>query len=239
MDLIKERAKDLTTAIVSPCLSAGPGVVKDNGTLAGCFFARENDADSSDYSESNVRYLSRYSLLQMYDSHRNALLSTMEQEGSNPGDIFELLAGWDIHTGGDYRCFDMFYTEKAAKDGQAEKPIGKTTKYTADLKKQKKTQFLLPNTPTAITRAQCVRKILNFKGAGSGIIHRAICADEAINGVGGIGGVRKLVQLESSKEMLFRDENVEFDGTYSPVNVFVFRIVFMTTLPYCISRSER
>lgn len=49
-------------------------------------------------------------------------------------------------------------------------------------------------------------------GAGSGAIYRAICADEAIDGEGGIGGVRKLVQLESSKELLFRDEDLEFEG---------------------------
>jgi len=49
-------------------------------------------------------------------------------------------------------------------------------------------------------------------GAGSGIIHRAICSDEAINGVGGIGGVRKLVQLESSQDMLHRDDSIEFEG---------------------------
>ena len=44
-------------------------------------------------------------------------------------------------------------------------------------------------------------------GSGPGYIHRAICADEAFDGVGGIGGVRKLVQLDASKEMLHRDEN--------------------------------
>ena len=49
-------------------------------------------------------------------------------------------------------------------------------------------------------------------GAGSGTIHRAICSDEAINGIGGIGGVRKLVQLDSSTGMLFRDENLNFLG---------------------------
>ena len=42
-------------------------------------------------------------------------------------------------------------------------------------------------------------------GAGAGHIHRAICADEAIMGEGGIGGVRKLVQLDSAKDMLNRD----------------------------------
>ena len=42
-------------------------------------------------------------------------------------------------------------------------------------------------------------------GSGPGYIHRAICADDAFDGPGGIGGVRKLVQLDSSKEMLNRD----------------------------------
>ena len=42
-------------------------------------------------------------------------------------------------------------------------------------------------------------------GAGAGHVHRAICADEAIMGEGGIGGVRKLVQLDSAKDMLNRD----------------------------------
>jgi NADH dehydrogenase [ubiquinone] 1 alpha subcomplex assembly factor 5 len=49
-------------------------------------------------------------------------------------------------------------------------------------------------------------------GAGPGYIYRAICADEAFDGVGGIGGVRKLVQLDASEEMLHRDENVPVDG---------------------------
>lgn len=42
-------------------------------------------------------------------------------------------------------------------------------------------------------------------GSGPGYIHRAICADDAFDGPGGIGGVRKLVQLDSSNEMLNRD----------------------------------
>ena len=49
-------------------------------------------------------------------------------------------------------------------------------------------------------------------GAGAGHIHRAICADEAIMGEGGIGGVRKLVQLDSAREMLQRDANKSFAG---------------------------
>jgi NADH dehydrogenase [ubiquinone] 1 alpha subcomplex assembly factor 5 len=49
-------------------------------------------------------------------------------------------------------------------------------------------------------------------GSGPGYIYRAICADDAIEGAGGIGGVRKLVQLDSSKEMLHRDAHEEFQG---------------------------
>ncbi|KAI2501900.1 methyltransferase domain-containing protein [Fragilaria crotonensis] len=49
-------------------------------------------------------------------------------------------------------------------------------------------------------------------GAGPGILHRLICSDEAFDGVGGIGGIRKLVQLDSSSIMLHRDENVQVDG---------------------------
>lgn len=49
-------------------------------------------------------------------------------------------------------------------------------------------------------------------GSGPGYIYKAICADDAIDGVGGIGGVRKLVQLESSKELLHRDADQNFEG---------------------------
>jgi len=49
-------------------------------------------------------------------------------------------------------------------------------------------------------------------GAGCGHVHRAICADAAIDGMGGIGGVRKLVQLESAHDMLHRDDEDEFEG---------------------------
>ena len=45
-------------------------------------------------------------------------------------------------------------------------------------------------------------------GSGPGYIHRAICADDAFDGPGGIGGVRKLVQLDSSEGMLHRDVGI-------------------------------
>lgn len=68
-------------------------------------------------------------------------------------------------------------------------------------------------------------------GSGNGHLHRAICADDALPlqqqdddtsnsdvssqsfvPLGGIGGVRKLVQVDSSKGMLFRDQQVEVEG---------------------------
>eukprot|EP00977_Amphora_coffeiformis_P004640 scaffold1000_cov166-Amphora_coffeaeformis.AAC.30 len=50
-------------------------------------------------------------------------------------------------------------------------------------------------------------------GAGAGHVYRAICADDAITGEGGIGGVRKLVQLDSAKNMLNRDADKVGDTT--------------------------
>ena len=41
-------------------------------------------------------------------------------------------------------------------------------------------------------------------GAGAGHIYRAICAEESFEGVGGIGGVRKLVQMDSCEAALMR-----------------------------------
>ena len=50
-------------------------------------------------------------------------------------------------------------------------------------------------------------------GSGPGFLHQAICADEAFSGVGGIGGIRKLVQIDSNHAMLQRDEHeVQFEG---------------------------
>lgn len=51
-------------------------------------------------------------------------------------------------------------------------------------------------------------------GAGAGYVHRAICSEEAIQGSGGgIGGVLKMVQLDSSAEMLHRDEDIPIEGS--------------------------
>jgi SAM-dependent methyltransferase len=51
-------------------------------------------------------------------------------------------------------------------------------------------------------------------GAGSGYIYQAICSDDAFGGQGGIGGVRKLVQLDSSEVFLRRDEHEALDGSH-------------------------
>lgn len=42
-------------------------------------------------------------------------------------------------------------------------------------------------------------------GAGAGYIHRALNAVQSWDGTGAMGGVRKLVQLDSSRDMIFRD----------------------------------
>jgi len=49
-------------------------------------------------------------------------------------------------------------------------------------------------------------------GAGPGYIHQAICSDDAFVGQGGIGGVRKLVQIDSSDMLLHRDEYEQVQG---------------------------
>ena len=53
-----------------------------------------------------------------------------------------------------------------------------------------------------------------FIGAGPGYIYRAICSDDAFDGEGGIGGVRKLVQMDSSEVMLHRDEAIPVEGAH-------------------------
>eukprot|EP00586_Coscinodiscus_wailesii_P010980 CAMPEP_0172516834 /NCGR_PEP_ID=MMETSP1066-20121228/279514_1 /TAXON_ID=671091 /ORGANISM="Coscinodiscus wailesii, Strain CCMP2513" /LENGTH=393 /DNA_ID=CAMNT_0013298495 /DNA_START=150 /DNA_END=1331 /DNA_ORIENTATION=+ len=49
-------------------------------------------------------------------------------------------------------------------------------------------------------------------GAGAGHVYRAICAEDGLEGVGGMGGIRKLVQLDSSEEMLYRDKDRKVKG---------------------------
>lgn len=56
-------------------------------------------------------------------------------------------------------------------------------------------------------------------GAGSGHIYRAICANDALEGYdtepfGGIGGVRKLVQLDASHTLLHRDADLPVEGSH-------------------------
>ena len=69
-------------------------------------------------------------------------------------------------------------------------------------------------------------------GAGAGYIHRAICADDAVQGQGGIGGVVKLVQLDSAEEMLRRDETL--DNVPGLDRCSTYRLVAdeETTLPF-------
>ena len=51
-------------------------------------------------------------------------------------------------------------------------------------------------------------------GAGPGYIYRAICSDDAFDGEGGIGGVRKLVQIDSSELMLQEGEEIPVEGSH-------------------------
>ncbi|KAL3937531.1 MAG: hypothetical protein SGARI_002088, partial [Bacillariaceae sp.] len=48
-------------------------------------------------------------------------------------------------------------------------------------------------------------------GSGAGHIYRTISSDEAFDGQGGIGGVRKMVLLDSSNGMLHVDDDVPLD----------------------------
>jgi NADH dehydrogenase [ubiquinone] 1 alpha subcomplex assembly factor 5 len=56
-------------------------------------------------------------------------------------------------------------------------------------------------------------------GSGSGYLYRAICADDALEAysdepTGGIGGVRKLVELDAAEEQLHRDADQAVDGSH-------------------------
>ncbi|KAG7349494.1 methyltransferase domain containing protein [Nitzschia inconspicua] len=48
-------------------------------------------------------------------------------------------------------------------------------------------------------------------GSGVGHLYNAISADDAFEGVGGIGGIRKMVQLDSSYEMLHADDDIPLE----------------------------
>jgi NADH dehydrogenase [ubiquinone] 1 alpha subcomplex assembly factor 5 len=50
-------------------------------------------------------------------------------------------------------------------------------------------------------------------GSESGLLRRAICADEALRGEGGIGGILNLVQVESSEALLHRDDSIPVEGS--------------------------
>lgn len=56
-------------------------------------------------------------------------------------------------------------------------------------------------------------------GSGSGHVYRAVCADDALEKyddapTGGIGGIRKLVQLDSCESVLHRDADIPVDGAH-------------------------
>ena len=51
-------------------------------------------------------------------------------------------------------------------------------------------------------------------GAGSGQIYRAVCSDDAFEGEGGIGGIRKMVLLDSSDGMLHSNNDELIEGAH-------------------------
>ena len=51
-------------------------------------------------------------------------------------------------------------------------------------------------------------------GSGAGYLHEAICREDALVGEGGIGGVRKLVQLDSAEALLQRDADIDMEGSH-------------------------
>ena len=70
-------------------------------------------------------------------------------------------------------------------------------------------------------------------GAGSGHIYEAICSDDAFEGEGGIGGVRKMVMLDSSEEMLNSNDDCgyEVEGSHR-CNVYKLNADEEDTLPF-------
>lgn len=70
-----------------------------------------------------------------------------------------------------------------------------------------------------VDRLDDIKRIEGFPltldiGAGSGQIYEAICSDDAFEGEGGIGGVRKLVMLDSSDGMLHVKDVGEIEGSH-------------------------
>jgi len=51
-------------------------------------------------------------------------------------------------------------------------------------------------------------------GAGPGHIYQAVCSDDAFQGEGGIGGVRKMVMLDSSDGMLNLTDDGDIEGSH-------------------------
>jgi len=71
-----------------------------------------------------------------------------------------------------------------------------------------------------VDRLDDIKKVEGFPlgldiGADSGQIYRTICSDDAFEGEGGIGGIRKMVLLDSSDEMLHvNDDDKPIEGTH-------------------------
>jgi len=68
-------------------------------------------------------------------------------------------------------------------------------------------------------------------GAGPGHIYRAICSDDAFEGQGGIGGVRKMVMLDSSDGMLNLNQDNEIEG-YHRCDSYRLHVDEEDTLPF-------
>lgn len=70
-----------------------------------------------------------------------------------------------------------------------------------------------------VDRLDDIKRIEGFPlaldiGSGSGQIYEAICSDDAFEGEGGIGGVRKLVMLDSSDGMLNFNDIEDVEGSH-------------------------
>lgn len=64
-------------------------------------------------------------------------------------------------------------------------------------------------------------------GSGPGYLYQNICSDDALCGVGGIGGIQKLVQVDMSHDILYRDFE-DTDNNYYNRRCSTYRIVTNT-----------
>ena len=200
---IGECAKLLSDDVIRSALTDGS--VSRNGTLAGCFFAHINVSEGGiyNYSRQTIRYLSRFSMAAVYENNRTTMLSAMEQTTSDGGGLFELLAGWDIHTGGDFVVRRMVYpADKSSEKSQDESEAAsvKSTKSILWLEGKSVTKFLLPDTPTQITRTYCVQPLLRdgavplIEGA------RLVGLSKCYPGIGYIGQERDVYQATTGDD---------------------------------------